>query len=82
MPDHDDSYDQGPERRHWSNGSCACRRYPAPTAPLSTSSQRWRLKPKIGPPAKKYGLEYAEEFHYIGPDRALDEYLSQHAVSL
>jgi LmbE family N-acetylglucosaminyl deacetylase len=29
---------------------------------------------------KKYGLDYAEEFHYIGPDRALDDYLSHHAV--
>jgi LmbE family N-acetylglucosaminyl deacetylase len=31
---------------------------------------------------KKYGLDYAEEFHYIGPDHALDEYISNHAVSL
>ena len=31
---------------------------------------------------RKYGLDYAEEFHYIGPDRALDEYLSQHAAPL
>jgi LmbE family N-acetylglucosaminyl deacetylase len=30
----------------------------------------------------KYGLEYAEEFHYIGPDPSLDAYLSQHAVPL
>jgi LmbE family N-acetylglucosaminyl deacetylase len=27
----------------------------------------------------KYGLEYAEEFHYIGPDPALDDYLSRNA---
>jgi LmbE family N-acetylglucosaminyl deacetylase len=30
----------------------------------------------------KHGLEYAEEFHYIGPDRSLDEYLSRNAVPL
>lgn len=28
----------------------------------------------------KYGLEYAEEFHYIGPDRSLDEYIQRNAV--
>jgi LmbE family N-acetylglucosaminyl deacetylase len=27
----------------------------------------------------KYGLEYAEEFHYIGPDHSLDEYIKAHA---
>jgi LmbE family N-acetylglucosaminyl deacetylase len=27
----------------------------------------------------KYGLPSAEEFHYIGPDPALDEYLARHA---
>ncbi len=30
----------------------------------------------------KYGLEYAEPFHYIGPDHSLDEYISRHAVKL
>lgn len=30
----------------------------------------------------KYGLDYAEEFHYIGPDRSLDDYVAQNAVSL
>jgi LmbE family N-acetylglucosaminyl deacetylase len=30
----------------------------------------------------KYGLAYAEEFHYIGPDPALDEYISRNAVAL
>lgn len=28
----------------------------------------------------KYGLQYAEEFHYIGPDRTLDEYIARHAT--
>ncbi len=28
----------------------------------------------------KYGLEYAEEFHYIGPDHTLDEYIARHAT--
>jgi LmbE family N-acetylglucosaminyl deacetylase len=27
----------------------------------------------------KYGLEYAEEFHYIGPDHSLDDYIRAHA---
>src|SRR5437870_4122113 len=33
---------------------------------------------------KKYGVEYAEAFHYIGPPRPsrVDEYVKQHAVSL
>ncbi len=29
-----------------------------------------------------YGLAYAEQFHYIGPDTSLDEYIKQHAVPL
>jgi LmbE family N-acetylglucosaminyl deacetylase len=29
-----------------------------------------------------YGLAYAEQFHYIGPDTSFDEYLKQHAVPL
>src|SRR5690242_1180918 len=28
----------------------------------------------------KHGLEYAEEFHYIGPDQTLDEYIRRNAV--
>ena len=31
---------------------------------------------------QKYGLDYAEEFHHIGPDRSLDDYISRHAVQL
>ncbi len=31
---------------------------------------------------KEYGLEYAERFHYIGPDTSLDEYIARHAVPL
>ena len=30
----------------------------------------------------RYGVEYAEEFHYIGPDQALDDYISKNAVPL
>ncbi len=30
----------------------------------------------------KYGLGYAEEFHYIGPDRSLEDYISRNAVAL
>ncbi len=29
-----------------------------------------------------YGLEYAEQFHHIGPDTSLDAYVTQHAVPL
>ena len=31
---------------------------------------------------KPYGLEFAEQFHYIGPDTSLDEYIQKHAVPL
>jgi LmbE family N-acetylglucosaminyl deacetylase len=31
---------------------------------------------------QKYGLDYAEAFHHIGPDQSLDEYLQRHAVPL
>jgi LmbE family N-acetylglucosaminyl deacetylase len=30
----------------------------------------------------KYGLEYAEEFHYIGPSAELDDYVRAHAVRI
>jgi LmbE family N-acetylglucosaminyl deacetylase len=33
-------------------------------------------------PGAKYGLDYAEEFHYIGPDQSLDDYISRNAVKL
>jgi hypothetical protein len=31
---------------------------------------------------RRFGLDYAEAFHYIGPDRSLDEYITRHAVPL
>ncbi len=31
---------------------------------------------------RRYGLDYAEAFHYIGPDRQMDEYVTRHAVPL
>jgi len=31
---------------------------------------------------QRHGLEYAEEFHYIGPDQNLERYIQQHAVPL
>ncbi len=31
---------------------------------------------------RKFGLDYAEAFHYIGPDRSMDEYIAGHAVPL
>jgi len=30
----------------------------------------------------RYGVEYAEEFHYIAPDQALDDYIAKNAVPL
>ncbi|HTT61897.1 MAG TPA: PIG-L family deacetylase [Bryobacteraceae bacterium] len=33
-----------------------------------------------GAVGRKHGLDYGEEFHYIGPDRSLDEYISRNAV--
>ena len=30
----------------------------------------------------KYGLEYAEEFHYIGPDHSLDDYIRANALKI
>ncbi len=29
-----------------------------------------------------YGLAYAEQFHYIGPDTSLDDYIEKHAVPI
>jgi LmbE family N-acetylglucosaminyl deacetylase len=29
---------------------------------------------------REHGLNFAEQFHYIGPDTSLDEYVKQHAV--
>jgi hypothetical protein len=31
---------------------------------------------------RKHGLEFAEEFHYIGPDTSLDQYITRNAVPL
>jgi LmbE family N-acetylglucosaminyl deacetylase len=31
---------------------------------------------------RKYGLDYAEAFHHIGPDRSMEEYIARHAVPL
>ncbi len=31
---------------------------------------------------REYGLEYAEQFHYIGPDKSLDDHVARHAVPL
>jgi LmbE family N-acetylglucosaminyl deacetylase len=32
--------------------------------------------------ARRFGLDYAEAFHYIGPDRSIEEYVLGHAVPL
>jgi LmbE family N-acetylglucosaminyl deacetylase len=31
---------------------------------------------------RRFGLDYAETFHYIGPDRSMDEYIAREAVPL
>jgi LmbE family N-acetylglucosaminyl deacetylase len=31
---------------------------------------------------RKYGLEYAEAYHYIGPDESVDDYVAKNAVPL
>ena len=30
---------------------------------------------------QKHGLEYAEEYHYIGPDPGLEDYITRNAVA-
>jgi hypothetical protein len=29
---------------------------------------------------RRFGLDYAEAFHHIGPDRSMEEYIAGHAV--
>lgn len=31
---------------------------------------------------RRFGLDYGEAFHYIGPDRSMNEYIASHAVPL
>ena len=38
------------------------------------------LETKDRATGQKFGLDYAEAFHYIGPDRSLDDYIARHAV--
>jgi LmbE family N-acetylglucosaminyl deacetylase len=40
------------------------------------------LEIKDRPAGRKCGLDYAEAFHYIGPDQSMDDYLARHAVPL
>lgn len=40
------------------------------------------LEAKDRATGQKYGLDYAEAFHYIGPDRSMDDYIARHAVPL
>jgi hypothetical protein len=69
------------------NDSLAARnlRIPALSGDLSTASDefiRTAFQARDRGTGEKYRLEYAEEFHYIGPDRSLDEYVSRNAVPL
>jgi len=41
---------------------------------------KYAIESHDGPVGRKYGLQYGEEFHYIGPDSSLEEYISRHAV--
>ncbi len=50
---------------------------------LDVDSEHLRGVPSDRELGRRYGLEWAEAFHYIGPIASkLDEYVSQHAVSL
>jgi hypothetical protein len=40
------------------------------------------MESRDGATGRRYGLDYAEAFHYIGPDRSMDEYIARHAVPL
>jgi LmbE family N-acetylglucosaminyl deacetylase len=40
------------------------------------------LETRDGATGRKFGLDYGEAFHYIGPDRSMDEYVARHAVPL
>lgn len=40
------------------------------------------LETKDRAAGQKFGLDYAEAFHYIGPDRSMDDYLAHHSVPL
>ena len=34
------------------------------------------------PVGRKYGIDYAEAFHHIGPDHSMNDYISRHTVPL
>jgi LmbE family N-acetylglucosaminyl deacetylase len=38
------------------------------------------LEASDGATGRRFGLNYGEAFHYIGPDRSMQEYISAHAV--
>jgi len=40
------------------------------------------LETKDRATGQKFGLDYAEAFHYIGPDRSMEDYVGRHAVPL
>jgi LmbE family N-acetylglucosaminyl deacetylase len=40
------------------------------------------FEPRDAEAGRRHGLAYAEEFHYIAPDPAMEEYISRRAVSL
>lgn len=40
------------------------------------------LETRDGATGRRFGLDYAEAFHYVGPDRSMDEYVARHALPL
>ncbi|HKF01789.1 MAG TPA: PIG-L family deacetylase [Candidatus Sulfotelmatobacter sp.] len=40
------------------------------------------LETKDRATGQKFGLDYAEAFHYIGPDRSMDDYIARHTAPL
>jgi hypothetical protein len=40
------------------------------------------LETKDRATGQKFGLDYAEAFHYIGPDSSMDDYVARHTVPL
>lgn len=87
-------YGLGPQPPMWNrkrapSPSLAKRRNVLPSVPGESSWQSFnaryiravfeRRNAAVG---RQYGLDYAEQFHYIAPDPALDEYVAGRAVPL
>jgi LmbE family N-acetylglucosaminyl deacetylase len=65
--------------------SLAARKLRLPSLPDDTASAnaeyvRMAFERRDAGIGAKYGLAYAEEFHYIGPDQAFEKYVAENAV--